>query len=244
MERAETKAAIIEKLQRQILDLQGLREPAGYKINPGLGAVEKAFPNHVFPTGVIHEFLSNDYGSHAATHGFMAALLGKLMADGGPCLWVSRQRRAAPGGLAAFGIPPERVIFVDLHRERDLLWTIEEALKCPGLSAVVGETGGLDFNTSRRLQLAVEQSRVTGFIHCCRPAYLQQTASVARWRIAPLPSRLPEDMPGVGHPCWQVELLKVRNGKPGSWNIQYAAGCFRHLVAAGEAIPVYRKNVG
>ncbi|ATL48992.1 Error-prone repair protein ImuA [Chitinophaga caeni] len=243
MEIAETKKSIIEKLQRQILELQGIRDTGTSKVK-GLGEVEKAFPNGTFPTGVIHEFTSNEYGGYVATHGFIAALLGKLMAQGGPCLWVSRNRRAAPGGLAAFGIPPERVIFIDLDRDKDLLWTIEEALKCPGLSAVVGEVGNLDFNASRRLQLAVEESRVTGFIHCCRPAYLQQTTSVARWRIAPLPSWLPDGMPGIGHPCWRVELLKVRSGKPGTWDIQYAAGQLRHLDRQSVTAATYLENAG
>jgi protein ImuA len=34
-------------------------------------------------------------------------------------------------------------------------------------------------------------------------------------------------LPGVGFPKWNVELLKVRNGKPGSWQVEWAAGKFR-----------------
>jgi protein ImuA len=45
---------------------------------------------------------------------------------------------------------------------------------------------------------------------------------VARWKITPLPSELEEDMPGVGFPRWSVELLKVRNGNPGSWKIEWS----------------------
>jgi protein ImuA len=40
---------------------------------------------------------------------------------------------------------------------------------------------------------------------------------------------LEDDMPGVGFPRWNVELLKVRNGKPGSWQIEWKAGKFLHL---------------
>ena len=29
-------------------------------------------------------------------------------------------------------------------------------------------------------------------------------------------------MPGVGFPRWNVELLKVRNGKPGSWQLEWS----------------------
>jgi protein ImuA len=35
-------------------------------------------------------------------------------------------------------------------------------------------------------------------------------------------------MPGVGFPKWNVELLKMRNGKPGSWEVEWNINGF-HL---------------
>jgi protein ImuA len=104
-------------------------------------------------------------------------------------------------------------------------------LKCEGLAAVVGELSQLDFTVSRRLQLAVEQSRVTGFILRVNPRQLTTTACVTRWQITSLPSVLPGEIPGVGFPRWNVQLLKVRNGKPGNWKIEWNAGKFRHVPA-------------
>jgi protein ImuA len=131
-----------------------------------------------------------------------------------------------PPGLAAFGIEPDRVIFVDLKRDRDVLWVAEEALKCEGLAAVIAEVRGIDFTQSRRLQLAVEQSRVTGFIMRTDPKKLTATACTARWKITPIPGVLEVDMPGVGFPRWQVELLKVRNGNPGVWQLEWRESSF------------------
>jgi len=48
-------------------------------------------------------------------------------------------------------------------------------------------------------------------------------------------------MPGVGFPRWNVELLKVRNGKPGTWQVEFSAGRFRHLSTA-IAIPLIQKK--
>jgi protein ImuA len=31
----------------------------------------------------------------------------------------------------------------------------------------------------------------------------------------------------VGHPRWNVELLRIRNGKPGQWQVEWSDGCFR-----------------
>jgi protein ImuA len=118
------------------------------------------------------------------------------------------------------------VIFVHLLRDKDVLWVMEEALKCTGLAAVIGEVREVDFKQSRRLQLAVEQSRVTGFILRNASAKISSTACAARWQIRPLPSEQVAGLPGLGYPRWEIELLKVRNGQPGSWIMEWAEGRF------------------
>jgi protein ImuA len=39
-----------------------------------------------------------------------------------------------------------------------------------------------------------------------------------------------DDLPGVAFPRWQVELLKVRNGKPGIWQLEWANGKINEVV--------------
>ena len=114
-----------------------------------------------------------------------------------------------------------------MQKEKEILWVMEEALKCEGLAAVIAETPEISFTASRRFQLAVEQSRVTGFIIRRNPKNLA-TACVTRWKISPLPSATEDGLPGVGFPRWNVELLKVRNGTPGKWQLEWA-GRFRHV---------------
>jgi len=223
----DTKKDLISRLQKDILAWQGfVAPPAGDGGGIGLGPVESAFPNGVFPAGAIHEFLSEMPEHAAASGGFIAGLLKALMQNGGACLWISMSRTLFPPALKAFGVEPDRVIFIDLHREKDVLWAMEEALKCEGLAAVVAEMREISFTQSRRLQLAVEQSRVTGFILRSDPRKLSATACVARWKITPIPSEPEEGMPGLGFPRWHIELLKVRNGNPGSWKMEWSAGRF------------------
>jgi len=222
---------MVEKLQKDILSLQGFRVPTeNQRIRFGLGAIENAFPNKVFPTGAIHELLSDTRENAAATTGFVAGLLGSIMQKGGICLWISNKRTLFPPALKFFGIEPDRIIFIDVQNEKDLLWMVEEALKCQALSAVVGEFKEINLTESRRLQLAVEQSRVTGFLHRFNPRNTHTIASVARWKISHLPSEMEKGMPGVGFSHWQVDLLKVRNGEPGSWKLQWSAGRFEHVI--------------
>jgi protein ImuA len=94
------------------------------------------------------------------------------------------------------------------------------------LSALVAELRELTFAQSRRLQLAVETSRVTGFILRSDLQKVSSTTCVARWQIASIPSQAQMDIPVVGFPRWQVELLKVRNGNPGVYQIGWSADGF------------------
>ena len=224
------KKDTIEKLRREILDLQGLGvHPDREGAQVSLGTLLDHMPGGVFPTGAVHEFLSPSLASAAAATGFITAIIQSLMQGGKPCVWISRRRMVFPPGMAMFGVDPDRFIFIDIEKEKEALWTIEEALKCASLGAVIGEINTLDFKQSRRLQLAVEHSRVTGFINRFVPRHLQPTACVARWQIQPANSYLPGGLPGMGFPRWKVELLKIRNGRTGTWQIEWSDNRFRVL---------------
>lgn len=230
METILEKSEIIRQLREKIMGLEGFSKSSPHPfVSFGLGPLEAAFPGNVFPTGTIHEFISQESSSAASTNGFIAGLLGLLTQRGGYCLWVSHRRSLFPHGLKYFGLAPDRLIFVDVPRKKDILWVLEQGLKCPALTAVVGELQELSFTESQRLQLAVERSKVTGFIHRCQPRQQHALACATRWKITPRQSELEEGMPGLGHPSWRVELLKVRNGRPGNWLFAWENGRFRHL---------------
>jgi len=221
---------IIHKLQEQILSLQGFKpEMDGPALDFGIAEIAATFPGQVFPLAAIHEFISTSLENAAASGGFISALLATLMQKGGLCLWISAQRKIFPPSLVTFGLSPERIIFIDLSVEREVLWATEEALKCESLAAVVTELDEISFAQSRRLQLVIEKSRVTSFIIRKNEDKLSSTLAAARWKISALPSEPIDGMPGLGFPRWNVELLKVKNGLPGKWTIEYSAGTFKVL---------------
>lgn len=240
MKGAISKSDVIEQLQREIRSLQGYNSSSsGLILRTGIASLESAFPEKVFPTGVIHELISYSAEEKAATTGFLGGLLGCMMQQNGACLWISTRRTIFPPALKIFGIDPERIIFIDLPRQKEALWSIEEALKCKSLAGVVGELPELSFTESRRFQLAVEKSRVTGFIHRHKPKTENTTASVTRWKIMPLSSETPEGLPGLGFPRWQVQLAKVRNGTPGTWQIEWINNAFRQLEEESTSIATF-----
>jgi protein ImuA len=224
----QTKKELISRLRKDILLWEGYKPPqAGTQELVGLGPVEAAFPNGVFPLGTVHELICGNTEQATACGGFVSGLLSVLMQNGGACLWVGLSGYLFPSALKAFGVEPDKVIFVNLSKDKDVLWVMEEALKCAGLAAVIGELREIDFKQSRRLQLAVEQSHVTGFILRNQSDKMGSTACAARWKIKPLPGEPVDGLPGLGFPRWQVELLRVRNGQPGSWIIEWSDGKFK-----------------
>lgn len=226
---------IIDRLRNDIAAAEGFRAPqAGEMPGFGLAAIERAFPNGVFPTGVLHEFISTRPEFTAAISSFIGGIIGTILQNGGVCVWVSYTRRIYPPALKRFGVDPDRIIFIDVQREKDVLWATEEALKCNGIAAVICETRLLSFMESRRLQLAIEQSRVTGFIVRKDVKQMTTSACAARWTVKPLRSKLRPGMPGVGHPRWQVDLLKVRNGQPGSWTLEWKSKQFTLVIEQAQ----------
>lgn len=241
----QQKADIIERLKREILPLQGYRSAIKSGLpDMGLGPVNAAFPDGKFPLGSIHEFIACNTENATAASGFIAAIVGSLMNKSGAAIWIGSQLTIFPPALKSFGIVPENIIFIDLQNQKDILWTIEEALKCDGLSAVIGELPELSFTGSRRLQLAVEKSRVTGFILRKTSRSLSTTAAIARWNIKSLPGHVPENLPGVGFARWQVELLKVRNGRPGKWEVEWSDGKFHPVSKIAAILPEQKRKTG
>lgn len=230
MQKLSKKTDIISRLRQDILHMEGYKAPSSNETcSFGLGLIESVFPHKVFPTAAIHDFLCGKDNQASACCGFLSGILKQLMINGGVTIWIGRNRSVFPPALKYFGIDPGHVIFIDLEWEKDILWVFEESLKSPGVAAVIGEIGNITFSQSRRLQLAVETSRVTGFILRNDNETISPTASTARWRIKPLPSVLEDGMPGVGFPRWHVELLKVKNGNPGAWNVEWSGNEFRIL---------------
>ena len=229
-----TKPEIISKLQNEIYQLQGFKPLKSL-------AVELPFP---FPAGALHEFICEKEEDSAATSAFLSGVLGILMRNQGITVWISTNKKIFPPALKAFGVTPDKIIFIDPKKNKDVLWATEEALKSNGLAAVVAELPDFNFVASRKLQLAIEQSRITGLIIRPDPRQLTTNACTCRWKITSLPSVLLDDLPGVGFPRWQAELLKTKNGKPASWQLEWRTGKFKLIKRIPSIRIAERKKTG
>jgi protein ImuA len=238
-----SRVDIIAKLQTDILRLEGFKTIGNHASQLSLGPISEALPNKTFPLGAVHEFLTPCVEDFAATSGFITGLISTVIKDSGAILWISSSRSIFPPALITFGIQPDRCVFIEVRREKDILWTMEEALKCGALTSVVAELRDLNFTDSRRLQLAVEQSKVTGFI-LRRSTNQSTTACVSRWNISSLRGELIDNLPGIGYPKWRVELLRIRNGKPGVWELQWKNGRFHYVEDVNSVLQLTKRKAG
>ncbi len=219
--------ASISALRERIRQLEGA---ARHGVLPfDVAAIDGALPGGGLALGAVHEVLGSggDEEDGAAAAGFAAGILARL--GSGPVLWCLRRPDLYGPGLLAHGLDPGRLVLVAARRDDDVLWAIEEGLREPGLAAVVGEVGRLPMVAGRRLQLAAERSGVTAFLlRRWRNAAEAQaerarpSAALTRWRIGALPSADIAGEPGIGRPRWRVELLRVRGGMPGVWEMETA----------------------
>lgn len=180
---------VLALLDKGILSLQGFKLlPTKDYIPIGFRPIEKAFPHAQFPVGCVHEFLTLSLEDASATNGFVAGLLSSRMQRGGACLWISTSRTLFPAALNRYGIAPHQLVFIDLKKERDVLYATEEALKCNKPVAVFSKLKNISLKESRRMQLAAEKSRVTCFLLHHQPQHANTIAAVSRWHITPLAS--------------------------------------------------------
>lgn len=214
---------VFADLRRQVERLD-----CGFRHRPvapfGVPALDRCLPGGGLALGALHEVVENGPAAEfagAATL-FIAGIAARLE---GPVLWCLNRRDLFAPGLARAGLHPDRVIFAETLRDREILPVMEEGLRERGLSAVIGEVTRLGLTASRRLQLAAEASGVPAFALrrwwtvAERDLTSLPTVAFTRWRIAPQASLAPP-APGLGRARWQVDLLRCRGGEPRSWILE------------------------
>ena len=152
--------------------------------------------------------------------------------DRKPWLWVQDEQSRKRSGIPCVHGFPESLRsgchYISPANIEDVLFALEEGLRCTALSFVIGEIAGdpiaLGFTQSRRLAVASEAHGV--------PLYLLRTnasrtlsAARMRWEIEPAASEpLLANPKAPGAPVWQAELFRSRLFQPSHWPLSYDRG--------------------
>jgi protein ImuA len=223
------RQALLEQLRAKLARLDPAARPNRPILPLGLAAVDRVLPGGGLARGCLHELCG---APERAAAGFAAVLLGRLAATG-HALWIGPRGDLYAPGLAAQGLPPERLIVVRAGPRDARLWALEEALRSPGLGAVLAEVERLSLTQSRRLQLAAEATGVTALLLRPLAACEAPSAAVTRWRIAPLPAAATGAWSRAWQPpSWRVELVRCRGGRTGAWAIAWREGGLHEIPGA------------
>jgi protein ImuA len=197
--------------------------------------------------GALHEIAPTAPVNLGAASGFAVALAVRASGDHRHVLWVATDHAVGEGGgpygpgLDLFGLASARLLVLRVPRPVDVLWAMEEGLRCRALACVIAELTGdgavAGLTATRRLSLAAREgisAQNSGFglllRHRASPA---PSAAATGWRIAASPSR-PDQFGGLGTARFDLTLSKNRRGPSGRWIVDWD----HHERAFHAAVPV------
>jgi protein ImuA len=210
--------------------------------------------------GALHELAPAAPFQLVATSGFAAAVAARASGNagtrGGEVLWITTDFARSEGGgpygpgLELFGLSPARLLVLTVSRPTDVLWAMEEGLRCRALACVIAELTAdgaeADLTATRRLSLAAREgvsAHVSGLGLLIRHrATPMPSAAATRWHIAgaaSLPDRLARLSGGLGRTRFDLSLRKNRRGPSGRWLVEWNQHerAFQPALSVGVAAP-------
>jgi protein ImuA len=243
---------MVAQLRQHLLALQ---RASGIKHGPGtqpflIPAIDAVLGGG-FLRGALHEIAAAGEAHLPAAAGF-ALRVARRSAPSPRLFWITEDmglvESGAPhgAGLDAFGLAPEQLVMVSAAHRRDLLWAMEEALRCRAVDAVIGEmrTGEIDSVAARRLSLAAAESGALALLLRAAPPSDASTAAT-RWIVGAVSSFvIPEREQSERtrndkeiRPRFAAQLIRNRRGPVGSWILEWSDSD-EQLILATHAQPV------
>ena len=225
------EAATLSRLRHAVAEIEGIDlsalETGGRLLPLGAAPVDAALGGGL-ALGCLHELAPATPLHLGAAAGF-AVMLAARAATRKHTLWIQPDFAGTEAGmlygpgLAALGLPMQRLIVLRVARPADALWAMEEGLKSCMLSCVIAELtedgAAADLTATRRLALAARDGGGLGFLmrHRVSP---EPSAAATRWDIAAAAST-PDAFGGLGRAAFTLSLVKNRRGPLGRWTIEW-----------------------
>jgi protein ImuA len=246
----------LDHLRRTLAGIDPSHAPrlAGEERLVGLVAPIDAALGGGLACGALHEFAPTAPIHLASTSGFAMALAARASGERRQVLWIATDYAACEGGgpygpgLDLFGMTSARLLVLRVGKPVDVLWAMEEALRCRALACIIAEltSDGVvaDLTATRRLALAAREgmsAQNSGFGLLVRhKTTTMPSAAATRWEIAAAPSQ-PDAYGGLGRARFDLSLRKNRRGPSGRWIIEWDhhERIFQQAVSVAVAAPAF-----
>lgn len=120
------------------------------------------------------------------------------------------------------GVRLERLLIIRAEKPADILWALEQTLRCKSFGAVIGWPTLIKNRDTRRLQLAAEAGRSVGFLYRSPGAAQESSPAAVRLRLR---SNAAAEL--------IIDVLKCR-GARGGFSVQLSPSPSRMPVASHE----------
>ncbi len=145
----------------------------------GFAKLDAALPDGGWPVGAITELMPEAQGIGELS--LLMPALAQLSRAGRYLAWIAPPCLPYPPALVQHGLALDRLLLVQAHDARSVLWAAEQVLRCPAIGAVLAWPAALDDRRVRRLQLAAEAGGSCGLLY--RPPAAAQQPSPAALRL-------------------------------------------------------------
>jgi protein ImuA len=218
----------LQQLAREVQRLETTSRHAEEQpaTSTGCVALDECLPHGGYVPGSIIEYLRATPGC-GASYLALAAAAAAMRASEGFLVIASTKHDTYPPALLSHGIALDKTIFVRPESQADLIWSVDQALRTPAVSAVFAELELLDDRAARRLQLAAEHGRSLGLLLRTPAARRSPSWSEVQWVVRGVatpgshsnPHSDPHSNPHSNHSGNRnidVQLARVRGGQVGA----------------------------
>ena len=165
----------------------------------GFAQLDAVLPGGGWPVGAITELMPETQGIGELS--LLMPALAQLSRAGRYFAWIAPPCLPYPPALAQHGLALDRLLLVQAHDARTVLWVAEQLLRCPAIGAVLAWPAALDDRRARRLQLAAETGGSCGLIYRPPAAAQQPSPAALRLRLAAFDGGL------------RIDIQKARGGR-------------------------------
>ncbi len=205
-----------DRLRRLRAMLERYRRRRGHRserfVPTGLARLDRALPHGGLPGGAVTEILSPFDGVGATTLALRAAVAAAQRSR--PVVVVDTRGDFYPPAMWRLGMEVDRLLVIRVRRPDEVVWAVDQSLRCSAVAAVVAAVPRLDDAASRRLQLAAENGG--GVAILLRPdSRGRHSFAAVQMRVEPVAFQAGGMEPPLSAPrLCRVTLIKVREGTP------------------------------